>query len=43
MRMPAPDQEAIARKEELVAGLETILPSANIISDEAKIIGKTPP
>lgn len=37
MRMPAPDPEAIARKEELIAGLETILPRANIISDEARL------
>jgi len=37
MRMPAPDTEAIARKDELVAGLETILPRANVISEETRL------
>ena len=37
MRMPTPDQEAIARKDELVAGLRTILSGGGVVADETRL------
>jgi glycolate oxidase len=37
LRMPEPDAESIARKDELLAGLRSLLPASGIIADAARL------